>query len=51
MPEPYGMPIGSEDAKKAAAAALAEARKNGWKMAAAVVEIRSPILQIPLIRT
>ena len=37
MPEPYGMPIGVEDAKKAAAAALAEAR-NGWKMAAAVVD-------------
>ena len=38
MPEPYGMPIGSDDAKKAAAAALAEARKNGWTMAAAVVD-------------
>ncbi len=38
MPEPYGMPIGSDDAKKAAAAALAEARRNGWTMAAAVVD-------------
>jgi glc operon protein GlcG len=38
MPEPYGMPIGSDDAKKAAAAALAEARRNGWMMAAAVVD-------------
>ena len=38
MPEPYGMPIGSDDAKKAAAAALAEARKNGWTMAAAIVD-------------
>jgi glc operon protein GlcG len=38
MPEPYGMPIGADDAKKAAAAALAEARKNGWTMAAAVVD-------------
>ncbi|HLN58253.1 MAG TPA: heme-binding protein [Thermoanaerobaculia bacterium] len=38
MPEPYGMPISSDDAKKAAAAALAEARKNGWAMAAAVVD-------------
>jgi glc operon protein GlcG len=38
MPEPYGMPIGSDDAKKAAAAAVAEARKNGWTMAAAVVD-------------
>jgi uncharacterized protein GlcG (DUF336 family) len=32
------MPIGVENAKKAAAAALAEARKNGWTMAAAVVD-------------
>lgn len=38
MPEPYGMPISSDDAKKAAAAALAEARKNGWTMAAAIVD-------------
>ena len=38
MPEPYGMPIGVEDAKKAAAAALAEAQRNGWRMAAAVVD-------------
>ena len=38
MAEPYGMPIGVENAKKAAAAALAEARKNGWTMAAAVVD-------------
>jgi uncharacterized protein GlcG (DUF336 family) len=37
MPE-YGAPIGGEDAKKAAAAALAEARANGWSMAAAVVD-------------
>ncbi len=32
------MSIGSETAKKAAAAALAEARKNNWTMAAAVVD-------------
>ena len=38
MPEPCGMPIGVEGAKKAAAAALAEARRNGWTMAAAVVD-------------
>ncbi len=30
--------ISADDAKKAAAAALAEARKNGWTMAAAVVD-------------
>jgi glc operon protein GlcG len=38
----YAMPIGPaidvESAKKAAAAALAEARKNGWFMAVAVVD-------------
>jgi glc operon protein GlcG len=38
MPEPYGTPIGIEDAKRAAAAALAEARENGWLMAAAVAD-------------
>ncbi len=38
MPEPYGMPIGLDDAKKAAMAALAEARRNNWRMAAAVVD-------------
>lgn len=35
---PYGPPIKVEDARKAAAAALAEARKNGWRMAVAVVD-------------
>jgi glc operon protein GlcG len=38
MPEPYGLPVNVESAKKAAAAALAEARRNGWTMAAAVVD-------------
>src|ERR1700704_2299965 len=38
MPNPYGPPITGENAKKAAAAALAEARKNNWTMAAAVVD-------------
>ena len=37
-PIPYGAPVTTETAKKAAAAALAEARKNGWNVAAAVVE-------------
>ena len=35
---PYGAPITLEAARKAAAAALAEARKNGWIMAVAVVD-------------
>jgi uncharacterized protein GlcG (DUF336 family) len=39
MPNPYGPPISLEDAKKAAAAALAEARKNNWTMAVAVTDI------------
>jgi uncharacterized protein GlcG (DUF336 family) len=34
----YGLPIALEDAKKAAAAALAEARKNNWTMAVAIVD-------------
>ena len=38
MPEPYGAPIGANEAKKAAAAAIAEARANGWAMAVAVVD-------------
>ena len=38
MPNPYGAPVTGENAKKAAAAALAEARKNNWTMAAAVVD-------------
>lgn len=38
LPNPYGMSVSSETAKKAAAAALAEARKNSWTMAAAIVD-------------
>jgi uncharacterized protein GlcG (DUF336 family) len=34
----YGPPISVENAKKAVAAALAEARKNNWNMAAAVFD-------------
>ena len=37
-PMPYGAPVSVENAKKAAAAALDEARKNNWKMAVAVVD-------------
>jgi glc operon protein GlcG len=35
---PYGIPVSTEMAKKAAAAAIAEARKNNWAMAVAVVD-------------
>ena len=38
LPYPYGTPISNENAKKAAAAALAEAAKNHWIMAVAVVD-------------
>ena len=35
---PYGSPIGIEQAKSVAAAAIAEAKKHGWKLAVAIVE-------------
>jgi len=35
---PIGLPVNVETARKAAAAALAEARKNSWLMAVAVVD-------------
>lgn len=37
-PPPYGAPITVEAAKKAMAAAEAEARKNGWQVVIAVVD-------------
>jgi glc operon protein GlcG len=37
-PKMYGPPLSVEIAKKAAAAALAEARKNNWYMAVAIVD-------------
>lgn len=38
LPNPYGPPISVDNAKKAAAAALAEAAKNHWAMAVSVVD-------------
>jgi glc operon protein GlcG len=38
MPNPYGQSINLENAKKVAAPAMAEARKNNWTMAVAVVD-------------
>ncbi len=35
---PYGLAISLDNAKKAAAPALAEARKNSWNMAVAIVD-------------
>ena len=37
-PMPYGAPVSLETAKKVAAAALAEAAKNNWTVAVAVVD-------------
>ncbi len=37
-PPPYGAPISLDVAKKAAAGAIAEARKNGWGMAVVVTD-------------
>ena len=39
---PYGVPIALDAAKKAAVAAAAEARKNNWNMAIAIVDHRRP---------
>jgi uncharacterized protein GlcG (DUF336 family) len=39
MPNAYGPPINLEAAKKAAASAIAEARKNNWTMAIAIIDI------------
>ena len=44
MPNPYGVPISLESAKKAAAAAVAEARKNNWTMAVAVTDIAGDLV-------
>jgi len=38
MPNPYGMPISLENARKAAAPTLAEAAKNNWNVAVAIVD-------------
>jgi uncharacterized protein GlcG (DUF336 family) len=38
MPNPYGSPISLDNAKKAAAAAIAEVRKNNWTMAVAITD-------------
>lgn len=38
MPQPYGLSVTLEQAQKAAAGAAAEARKNNWAMAVAIVD-------------
>jgi uncharacterized protein GlcG (DUF336 family) len=46
MANPYGGPITTEVAKKAASAALAEARKNGWTVYATVVDTGSVVVYV-----
>lgn len=38
MPNPYGMPISLDNARKAALPAIAEATKNNWTVAVAIVD-------------
>ena len=44
MPNPYGESIGVEAAKRIAAMSVAEAKKNNWKMAVAVVDIAGDLV-------
>jgi uncharacterized protein GlcG (DUF336 family) len=44
LPNPYGEDIGLEQARKAVDAALAEAKKNGWTVAAAVVDTHGELV-------
>jgi uncharacterized protein GlcG (DUF336 family) len=44
LPNPYGAPISLENAKKAAAPAIAEARKNNWTMAVSIVDIAGDLV-------
>ena len=38
LPNPYGSPVNVENAKKVAAAAIAEAKKNSWTVAVSIVD-------------
>jgi len=44
MPNPYGMPVTLDTARKLADAAVAEAQKKGFKMAVAVVDINGDLV-------
>lgn len=46
MPNPYGVPISLENAKKAAAAAAAEARKNNWTMSIAITDTAGELVYL-----
>jgi uncharacterized protein GlcG (DUF336 family) len=43
-PTPYGTPITVGDARRVAAAALAEARKHNWNVAVAIVDISGTLV-------
>ena len=44
MPNPYGVSISLDTAKKVAAPALAEARKNNWTMAVAITDFAGDLV-------
>ena len=44
LPNPYGSSITLDSARKAAAPAIAEAQKNNWRMAVAVVDISGDLV-------
>jgi len=44
MPNPYGASINLDQAKKLAALSVAEATKNNWKMAIAVVDVAGDLV-------
>src|SRR3954469_7606167 len=44
LPNPYGAPISADNAKKAAALAIAEAKKNSWTMAVSIVDIAGDLV-------
>src|SRR5439155_14587408 len=44
LPNPYGTSINVADAKKIAALSVAEANKNNWKMAIAIVDISGDLV-------
>jgi uncharacterized protein GlcG (DUF336 family) len=44
LPNPYGVSITDDAAKKIAVLSIAEARKNNWKMAIAIVDISGDLV-------
>jgi uncharacterized protein GlcG (DUF336 family) len=44
LPNPYGAPISLESAKRVAAPALAEARRNNWSVAVAIVDVAGELV-------